>query len=97
MMIEESEEAKPKKSKFTPITISETGLELIEYISLDCHNANKDDIWQSDSEIKIDKLGYVILNGTKTKNFWSGAIKSEKKPLRIKIRNICGDETVYTI
>ena len=82
-----------KKKKFTPITISEEGLELIEYISLDC--TAEAGAWHSDSEIKIDKLGYVIRNGVKTKEFWDGTIRSEKKPLRVKVRNICGDETVW--
>ena len=86
--------ASPKKP-FKPIEISEEGLELIEYLSLDCTAA--DGAWHSDSEIKIDKLGYVIRNGEKTKEFWDGAICSEKKPLRLKIRNICGDETVWEI
>lgn len=88
---ENSSEKKPYK----PIIISEIGLELIEFLSLDCTSDNGE--WHSDSEIKIDKLGYVILNGTKTKEFWDGSIKSEKKPLRLKIRNICGDETVWEI
>ena len=82
-----------EKKKFTPITISDTGLELIEFLSLDCTAA--EGIWHSDSEIKIDKLGYVIRNGVKTKEFWNGAITSDKQPLRLKIRNICGDETVW--
>lgn len=86
--------ASPKKP-FKPIEISEEGLELIEYLSLDCTAA--DGAWHSDSEIKIDKLGYVIRNGEKTKEFWDGAIRSEKKPLRLKIRNICGDETMWEI
>ena len=86
--------ASPKKP-FKPIEISEEGLELIEYLSLDCTAA--DGVWHSDSEIKIDKLGYVIRNGEKTKEFWDGAIRSEKKPLRLKIRNICGDETMWEI
>lgn len=92
---EDGENVVPSKKKFTPILISETGLELIEYISLDC--TNQDGVWHSDSEIKIDKLGYVIVNGTKTKNFWDGTIKCEKKPLRLKIRNICGDETIWKL
>lgn len=79
--------------KFTPITISDTGLELIEFLSVDCSSA--DGIWHSDSEIKIDKHGYVIRNGVKTKDFWDGTITSDKQPLRLKIRNICGDETVW--
>ncbi len=46
---------------------------------------------------KIDKLGYVIKDGTKTKEFWDGKIASDKKPKRIKIRNISGDETIKEI
>lgn len=83
------------KRPFKPIEISDTGLELIEYLSLDCTAA--DGAWHSDSEIKMDKNGYVICNGEKTKSFWDGAICSEKKPLRLKIRNICGDETVWSL
>lgn len=86
--------ASPKKP-FKPIEISEEGLELIEYLSLDCTAA--DGAWHSDSEIKIDKLGYVARNGEKPKEFWDGAIRSEKKPVRLKIRNICGDETMWEI
>lgn len=77
------------------IEISNEGLELIEMISLDC--TSKEGIWHSDEEIKIDKLGYVILNGTKTDEFWDGAISFDKNPLRIKIRNISGDESITII
>lgn len=83
------------KRPFKPIEISDTGLELIEYLSLDCTAA--DGAWHSDSEIKMDKNGYVICNGEKTKSFWDGTICSETKPLRLKIRNICGDETVWAL
>ena len=83
------------KKAFKPIEISEDGLELIEFLSVDCTAAEGE--WHSDSEIKIEKLGYVIRNGQKTKTFWDGTIQSEKKPLRLKIRNICGDETVWEI
>ncbi len=82
-----------EKIKFTPITISDTGLELIEFLSVDCTSA--DGIWHSDSEIKIDKLGYVIRNGVRSKDCWDGTITCDKQPLRLKIRNICGDETVW--
>ncbi len=82
--------------KYTPITISENGLDTIEYVSLDC--TNTDGVWHSDSEIKIDgKTSYVIINGNKTKEFWNGKIKSDKKPLRIKVRNICGDESILSL
>ncbi|NQY01077.1 MAG: hypothetical protein HRT70_08125 [Flavobacteriaceae bacterium] len=47
-----------KGKKFDPIDISEEGLELIELISLDCKNSGGE--WFSTTEIKIDKLGYVI-------------------------------------
>lgn len=83
------------KKAFKPIEISEDGLELIEFLSLDC--TATDGEWHSDSEIKIDKLGYVIRNGQKTKTFWDGTIQSEKQPKRLKIRNICGDETVWEV
>lgn len=81
-----------KGKEFTPITISEEGLELIEYLSLDCENP--EGVWTSSSEIKIDKLGYISVNGQKTKDFWNGKISADKKPLRLKIRNISGDETI---
>lgn len=84
-----------KGKKFEPISISEEGLELIELISLDCENSEGQ--WHSSTEVKIDKLGYVIKDGTKTKEFWDGKITSDKKPKRIKIRNISGDETIKEI
>mgnify|MGYP000245097992 FL=1 len=83
------------KKPFKPIEVSDDGLELIEYLSLDCSAAQGE--WHSDSEIKIDKNGHVIRNGEKTKEFWDGTICGEKNPLRLKIRNICGDETVWEL
>lgn len=83
------------KKSYKPIEISEDGLELIEFLSLNC--TETDGEWHSDNEIKIDKNGYVILDGNKTKEFWDGCIRSTKKPLRLKIRNICGDETVWEV
>ena len=69
--------------------------ELIEFLSVDCTATEGE--WHSDSEIKIDKNGFVIINGNKTKEFWNGSIYFENKPLRLKIRNICGDETVWSV
>lgn len=89
--------AKGKEKVFHPIVISDEGLETIEWISLDCTNADKSAAWYSNSEIKIDKLGYVIKNGVKTNEFWDACIHCEEKPLRMKIRNICGDETVFVL
>lgn len=78
------------------VTISDEGLELIEYLSLDCTNADGA-IWKSDSEIKIDKKGYMIVDGEKTKKFWDGKIVSDKKPLRLKVRSIAGDEIIVVL
>jgi len=83
------------KKPYNPITISDDGLELIEFISVDCTAADGE--WHSDSEIKIDKLGYAIQDGKKTKDFWDARIGCREKPLRIKIRNICGDETIWSL
>lgn len=83
------------KKPYKPIEISEDGLELIEFLSVDCTAAEGE--WHSDSEIKIDKNGFVVVNGNKTKDFWDGKIRCEQKPLRLKIRNICGDETVWEV
>ena len=84
------------KKPFVEITVSDDGLETIEYLSLDCTAAEGE--WHSDAEIKIDgKTSFVIRNGQKTREYWDGTITSEKKPLRLKIRNICGDETVWSV
>lgn len=88
---------KGKEKKFNPITLSDEGIETIEWISLDCSTADKNAPWHSDSEIKIDKLGYVVKHGTKTTEFWNACIYCDQKPLRMKIRNICGDETIYVL
>lgn len=70
-------------------------MELIEFISVDCTSDKGE--WHSDAEVKIDKNGCVIMNGEKTKEFWDGRICCRKKPLRLKVRNICGDETIYNL
>jgi len=93
--IEEYNSKKSLSAKGSLIEISKEGLELIEYISLDC--TNESGVWKSDSEIKIDKNGFVSIDGTKTKEFWSGKISSTTKPKRVKIRNIAGDETIQTV
>lgn len=87
--------AKGKASNL--IRISEEGLETIEWISVDCSTADKTAPWHSDWEIKINRLGHVIENGKKTTRFWDGCIRCDEKPCRLKIRNICGDETIIAI
>ena len=80
---------------FSPLVVGETGLELIELVALDCENSAG--AWHSSCEIKIDKKGYVTKDGEKTKTFWDGTIHADKKPLRLKVRNISGDETVMEV
>ena len=84
-----------KKGKFKPITLSDTGLELIEMISLDCSEAEGP--WHSDREVKIGIDSKVIIDGTKTKDYWDGKVRCERMPMRIKVRNICGDETILQV
>lgn len=85
------------KKKFVPIELSLEGLEAIEMVSLDCTTTEEDAPWHSDSEIKIEKDSTITINGRKTSNFWDGTIHADTKPLRMKIRNICGDETIIKI
>lgn len=92
LFAQELEEPLPKSGK---LTVSKHGLELIEMVSLDCTSA--EGAWKSDREIKIDKFGKVILNGEKLDHYWDGKIESAKKPLRLKVRNIAGDETVVVL
>lgn len=89
------DEENEKVAAFKPIEVSKNGLELIELISLDCTSAKGK--WNSDVEIKIDKKGFLIRDGEKTKEFWDGKITSKEKPLRLKVRNIAGDETVIEL
>ena len=48
-------------------------------------------------EIPIDRIVPYKKNGEKTKQFWDSKIRCSKPPLRVKIRNICGDESVLYI
>ena len=70
---------------------------MIEYVGVDYSNESADASWHSDMEIKIDKFGYVILNSVKQNYFWDGTIKCEHRPYRMKIRNICGDESIFIV
>lgn len=85
------------KKKFVPIELSLEGLEAIEMVSLDCTTAEENAPWHSDSEIKTEKDSTVTINGRKTSDFWDGTIHADTKPLRMKIRNICGDETIIML
>ena len=91
------QQAQSGHKTFKSITISEEGLETIEFLSVDCTNADPSAPWHSDAEILVDRLGYVRLNGKDTEKLWDGTIATDKRPLRLKIRNICGDETIFVI
>lgn len=91
----DEDEENENQTAFKPIEVSENGLELIELVSLDCASAKGK--WNSDKEIKIDKKGFVIRDGEKTKEFWDGKITTKEKPLRLKVRNIAGDETIVEL
>ena len=84
-----------KKTKQQQISLSENGLECIELISADCTSV--DGVWQSDYEIKIGTDSKLCINGQKQNCFWDGTLTLKQKPLRLKIRNICGDETEFKV
>ena len=93
-------EGEKKKKSFTPMTISAEGLECIEWLSLDCTSAEEQDEWHSDVELKIETDSHVRRNnGEKSQDYWDGTIRTldERKPFRMKIRNICGDETIFPL
>ena len=89
--------ASGKSANFSKIKLSDEGLETIEWASVDCVNAEKNAPWHSDMEVKIEKMGTVTINGKKTQDYWDASIISDDKPLRLKIRNICGDETIFVL
>lgn len=86
------------KARFKPIHLSDEGLELIEFLSLDATSpADLTAPWHSDAEIKIDKKGFITRDGQKTAEFWDGTINSATRPVRLKVRNIAGDETILAL
>lgn len=87
--------APPRKAPFKPIHISEDGLELIEWVSLDCTGA--EGAWHADAEIKVDRKGFVTRDGRKTRAFWDAKITAPRRPLRLRVRNIAGDESTLPL
>lgn len=83
------------KKSFKPIAVSEDGLELIECVSLDCTAA--DGPWHADAEVYIAPTGHVIKDGRATGELWDGSVSSEDRPLRLRVRNIAGDETSVAV
>lgn len=85
--------AEPKK-RIKPIKLSDAGLEVIEMVALDCRH--KQGAWHSDAEIIIAPDSTITKDGKQTKELWDNSITCPKKPLRLKVRNIAGDEAVLT-
>ena len=92
-------QAQSKGRDYKPLTISDEGLECIEWLSLDCEEAEQNASWHSSVEVYIDKNGYTTINGKATDKLWDGTIRTldDRKPLRLKVRNICGDETIIVL
>lgn len=88
-------DANPGKKGFTPIRLSEEGLETLEAVAADC--TSSDGPFHADRDLKLDKLGRVILDGTKTDDFWDATLTLPSKPHRLRFRNICGDESVVPV
>lgn len=85
------------KSNAPLVSLSDTGLETIEWIGVDSQTDDLTAPWHSDNEIRIENDCKISLNGQKTSEYWDGCIYSYDKPKRVKIRNICGDESVFAI
>jgi adenine-specific DNA-methyltransferase len=79
---DDEDKADAARVQFTPVTISETGLELIEAIQFDT-TLRKDGVWISDPDLE-DKAG--------PKQKVKGTYRLSTKSFRIRIRNIAGDE-----
>lgn len=92
-------QAQSKGREYKPLTISDEGLECIEWLSLDCEQAEQNAPWHSSVEVFIDKNGYTSMNGNASTQLWDGTIRTldDRKPMRLKVRNICGDETIVSI
>lgn len=68
---------------------------VIYYLS--CAFVNLDAHLYPDWGTKIDKDRTITINGCKTSDLWTGTIHADTTPLRMKICNVCGDETIITL
>ena len=90
-------QAENKGVTYHPVTVSDEGLETIEWISLDTTTDDVKAPWHSTTEIFIDAKGFVRQDCIDTGKLWDGTICCDERPLRMKIRNICGDESVFSL
>ncbi len=81
---DDEEKAAAVSTKFTPVTISESGLELIESIQFDT-TLRDDEVWISNPDLE-DKAG--------AKQRVKGTYKLSTSKFRMKLRNIAGDEII---
>ena len=87
--------ARGRKKTFTPIALSDDGLELVEAVSLDCTSA--DGPWTADAEVRIDKKGHATGNGAApiapakgkkaARAFWDGAVHAAWVPVAEMLRD----------
>lgn len=71
--------------------------EPFEIYFLRCIFVNLDALLHILWEIRIEKCCSVTINGRKTSDLWNGTIYAYPNPLRMKIRNVDGDETTITL
>lgn len=78
------------------ITLSDKGLEAIEWVGVDTRAEGP---WQSAAEVRIEPSGAVTRDGEKTKERWDATLFCEgpDRPKRLKIRSVLGDETVFQL
>ncbi len=83
------------KTDALPTGLSEDGLECIDWLSVDC--TASEGAWHSTCEAKIDTKNRLWLNGIKQAQPWDGSLVCPARPLRLKVRNVAGDEVTIAL
>jgi adenine-specific DNA-methyltransferase len=81
-----------------PAGLSSDGLECIEWLSVDC--VNTQGTWTSSMEAKIDSKNRLWLGGVKQTTAWDGTLAVPAtcgQPLRLRVRNVAGDEITVNV
>ncbi|MBA3594620.1 MAG: site-specific DNA-methyltransferase [Polaromonas sp.] len=84
-----------RSASTAPQGLSEDGLECIEWLSVDCTQA--DGAWHSAAEARIDAKNRLWLNGQKQSGAWDGRLHCAARPLRLRVRNVAGDEVTIAL
>ena len=87
--------ARNARAKKNPLPLDPSGLDCLEYVSLDCTSAQGP--WHSAREVVIDRRGLATLDGKATRARWDGTLAGPKRPLRVKLRDILGRESIWTL